>query len=67
MSIQLKLDNVDVDQPKEKHLKLQYIPASVDEATNTNIDQFFNNYTTEADGCMYSLMFCFLYIQSEHL
>lgn len=67
MSIQLKLDNVDVDQPKENHLKLQYIPASVDEATNTNIDQFFNNYTTEADGCMYSLVFCFLYIQYELL
>lgn len=53
MSIQLKLDNVDFDQPKENHLKLQYMPASIDEATTTNIDQFFNNYTTEQDGCEY--------------
>lgn len=58
MSIQLKLDNVDFDQSKEKHLKMQYIPASVDEATKTNIDQFFNNYTTEVDGCKYLSPYC---------
>lgn len=51
MSIQLKTENVDFDQPAESHIKLQYIPATIDEATPTNIDQFFNNYTTEVDGC----------------
>lgn len=56
MSIHLKLDNIDFDQAKESHIKLQYIPASIDEATPTNIDQFFNNYTTEKDGCEYSLL-----------
>lgn len=55
MSIQLKLDNVDFDQSKESHIKLQYIPANIDEAAPTNIDQFFNNYTTEKDGCEYFL------------
>lgn len=58
MSIQLKLDNVDFDQPKEKHLQMQYIPASIDATTNTNIDQFFNNYTTEVDGCKYRAVLC---------
>lgn len=51
MSIKLKYENVDINQPKEKHVNLQYIPASVDEATTANVDQFFNNYTTEVDGC----------------
>lgn len=51
MSIQLKIDGSDFDQPKEKHVKLHYIPANIDEAAPTNIDQFFNNYTTEVDGC----------------
>lgn len=51
MSIQLKLDNVDIDQPKENHIKLQYMPASIDEATTANVDTYFNNYTTEVDGC----------------
>lgn len=51
MSIKLKFENVDTIQRKENHVKLQYIPASIDEATTANVDQFFNNYTTEADGC----------------
>lgn len=58
MSIHLKLDSVDLEQPKENHVKLHYIPASIDEATPTNIDRFFNNYTTEADGCEYSFQIC---------
>lgn len=53
MSIHLKLDDVDFNQPKENNIKLQYIPANVDEATAANIDQYFNNYTTEIDGCRY--------------
>lgn len=51
MSIQLKFDGVAFDQPKVNHVKLHYIPANVDEATPTNIDQFFNNYTDKVDGC----------------
>lgn len=57
MSIQLKLDNADFDQPKENHIKLQFLPASVDEAANAKIDEYFNNYTTEVDGCKFT-MFC---------
>lgn len=56
MSIHLKLDNVDFDQPKENHVQLQFIPASIEEATTANVDQFFNNYTTEADGCECTLL-----------
>ncbi|XP_055309755.1 ribonuclease H2 subunit C [Sitodiplosis mosellana] len=50
MSIHLKLDNADFDQPKENHVQLQFIPASVEESAIANVDQYFNNYTTEVDG-----------------
>lgn len=56
MSIQLKLDNIDFDQPKENHVKLQFIPASIEEATTANVEQYFNNYTTKADGCKFCLI-----------
>lgn len=58
MSIQLKLDNTDFDQAKEDHIKLHFIPASVDETSPANVDEYFNNYTTEVDGCKYSLSQC---------
>lgn len=51
MSIKLKLDDVDLNQPKENHVKLHYIPASIEETTTANVDHYFNNYTTEVDGC----------------
>lgn len=55
MSIQLKLDNADFDQPKENHIKLQFLPASVDEAATANVDEYFNNYTTGVDGCKFTV------------
>lgn len=51
MSIELKLDNVDLNQPEKNPIKLHYIPASIEEATTANVDQYFDNYTTEVDGC----------------
>lgn len=57
MSIHLKLDNADFDQPKENHHQLQFIPASVEETTTANVDRYFNNYTTEVDGCKYCIRF----------
>lgn len=60
MSIQLRLDNADFDQHKETIVKLQFLPASVDEAATAKVDQFFNNYTTEVDGCelpLFTLIF----------
>lgn len=51
MSIQLKLNQSDFDQSKRNDIHLQFIPASVEESVTANVDNFFNNYTTEVDGC----------------
>lgn len=53
MSIQLKLDQAIIDQPKEDRVKLQFIPAKIEEPTEAKVDEYFNNYTTEVDGCKY--------------
>lgn len=54
MSINLKLDGTDFVQPKEKQVKMQYMPVGVEETCVANVDEYFNNYTTEVDGCKYS-------------
>lgn len=58
MSITLQLENVDFNQLQENDTKLQYIPANIDESTKINIDNFFNNYTTEEDGSKFALIKC---------
>ncbi|XP_031620432.1 uncharacterized protein LOC116338975 [Contarinia nasturtii] len=50
MSIQLKLDQTVFDQLKEEQINLQFIPASIENTTKANVDQFFNIYTTTVDG-----------------
>lgn len=52
MSIELQLKNIDFDQSTENPIKLQYIPASIDENAPANVDEFFNNYTQEVNGGM---------------
>lgn len=49
MSIKLELSDVNFSQV-DKQPHVQFIPAGVDEAIKANVDQFFNNYTTETDG-----------------
>lgn len=50
MSIKLQLKDVKTDVSDEEHVKLHYLPCSIDENIQTNIAEHFNNYTTEKDG-----------------
>lgn len=56
MSIHLKVNQSDFDPSKDNSIQLQFIPASVEEPTTANVDSFFNNYTTEKDGCEYMVL-----------
>lgn len=50
MSITLQIKDVNFDQANDDELKLQYMPVGMDESTKANVDNYFNNYTTEKDG-----------------
>lgn len=50
MSIKLQLKDANFDRATEEHVKLQYMPATIDENIKTNVDTFFNNYTEEVNG-----------------
>lgn len=50
MSIKIELNDESIRQQRKNPVKVQYIPASVDEPNKINIDNFFNNYTEEIDG-----------------
>lgn len=49
MSIKLQLGSIDASRKEE--IKLQYMPARIDESHDIDIDKNFNNYAKEADGC----------------
>lgn len=50
MSINLQIKDVNFDETTDNQLKLQFIPAGVDESVKANVDNYFNNYTTEKNG-----------------
>lgn len=52
MSIKLQLASIDANRSED--VKLQYIPARIEEAHGIDIDNKFNNYTKEVDGCEYN-------------
>lgn len=56
MSIKIELNDESLRQQRENPVKVQYIPASVDEPNKINIDTFFNNYTEEKDGRKYLIL-----------
>lgn len=53
MSIKLQLGSIDASRSED--VKLQYIPARIEEAHGIDIDNKFNNYTKEVDGCEYTI------------
>lgn len=50
MSIELKLNGVDFEREERDRIKLQYIPAAIEENVLSNVDNYFNNYTEEVNG-----------------
>lgn len=48
MSIKLQLGSLE---HQDEEIKLQYIPARIEESHEIDLEKNFHNYTKEKDGC----------------